>query len=42
MLALRNTVIGLMRYAGATNIAFACRRYAAQPLKALELIGIMV
>jgi len=42
MSALRNTVIGLMRYAGATNIASSCRRYAAQPLKALKLIGIMV
>jgi predicted transposase YbfD/YdcC len=42
MSALRNTVIGLLRYAGATNIASSCRRYAAQPLKALELIGIMV
>ena len=42
MSALRNTVIGLMRYAGESNIASACRRYAAQPLKALELIGIMV
>jgi predicted transposase YbfD/YdcC len=42
MSALRNTVIGLLRYAGESNIASACRRYAAQPLKALELIGIMV
>jgi predicted transposase YbfD/YdcC len=29
--ALRNTVIGLMRQAGHTNIAAACRRFAAQP-----------
>jgi hypothetical protein len=42
MASLRNTVIGLMRYARETNIASACRRYSAQPLKALELIGIMV
>jgi predicted transposase YbfD/YdcC len=42
MSALRNTVIGLLRYSGETNIAAACRRYAAQPLKALERIGIMV
>ena len=42
MSALRNTVIGLMRYAGEANIASACRRNAAQPSKALELIGIMV
>jgi predicted transposase YbfD/YdcC len=40
MSSLRNTVIGLLRYSGETNIASACRRYAAQPLKALELIGI--
>ena len=31
MAALRNTVIGLMRWAGYTNIAAACRRFAAQP-----------
>jgi hypothetical protein len=31
MAALRNTVIGLMRQAGHTNIAAACRRFAAQP-----------
>ena len=40
MAALRNTVIGLMRWAGYTNIAAACRRFAAQPALALELIGI--
>jgi predicted transposase YbfD/YdcC len=40
MSSLRNTVIGLLRYSGETNITSACRRYAAQPLKALELIGI--
>jgi predicted transposase YbfD/YdcC len=40
MAALRNTVIGLMRWAGYTNMAAACRRYAAQPQAALHLIGI--
>jgi len=40
MSALRNTVIGLMRYSGITNIASACRKFSAQPELALELIGI--
>jgi hypothetical protein len=40
MAALRNTVIGLMRWAGYTNIAAACRRCAAQPRVALHLLGI--
>jgi len=40
MAALRNTAIGLLRWAGHTNIAAACRRMAAQPAKALALIGI--
>jgi predicted transposase YbfD/YdcC len=40
MAALRNTAIGLMRSGGETNIAAACRRFAAQPWSALELIGI--
>lgn len=40
MAALRNTAIGLMRVAGETNIAAACRRFAAQPWAALALIGI--
>jgi predicted transposase YbfD/YdcC len=40
MAALRNTVIGLLRWAGHTNIAAACRRLAAQPAQALALIGI--
>ena len=31
MAAFRNTAIGLMRKAGDTNIAAACRRFAAQP-----------
>lgn len=42
MAALRNTVIGLMRWAGEANIAAACRRFAAQPGAALELIGIQI
>jgi len=40
MAALRNTAIGLLRYAGYSNIAAAGRRLAAQPLQALALIGI--
>lgn len=40
MAALRNTVIGLMRWAGYTNMAAACRRFAAQPRAALHRIGI--
>jgi len=40
MAALRNTAIGLMRVAGESNIAKACRRFAAQPWSALALIGI--
>src|SRR5262250_648842 len=40
MAALRNTVIGLMRWAGYTNMAAACRHFAAQPTAALRLIGI--
>jgi predicted transposase YbfD/YdcC len=40
MAAFRNTVIGLFRWAGYTNIAAACRRFAAQPALALDLIGI--
>jgi len=40
MAAIRNTVIGLMRGTGETNIAAACRRFAAQPWAALALIGI--
>ena len=38
--ALRNTAIGLLRWAGHTNIAAACRRLAAQPAQALALIGV--
>jgi predicted transposase YbfD/YdcC len=40
MAALRNTTIGLLRWAGHTHIAAACRRLAAQPAQALALIGI--
>jgi hypothetical protein len=40
MAALRNTAVGLLRWAGHTNIAAACRRLAAQPAQALALIGI--
>jgi hypothetical protein len=38
--AFRNTALGLIRQAGETNIAAACRRFAAQPWSALALIGI--
>jgi predicted transposase YbfD/YdcC len=40
MAALRNAVIGLMRWSGETNIAAAGRRFAAQPRSALALVGI--
>jgi len=30
-----------MRLAGATNIAAACRRYAAQPALALKAVGLV-
>jgi len=40
MTALRKTVIGLRRWAGATPMAAACRRFAAQPGFALALIGV--
>lgn len=40
MSTLRNTAIGLMRLAGESNIARACRKYAAQPWQALALIGL--
>jgi predicted transposase YbfD/YdcC len=42
MAALRNTAIGLLRYAGYANMAAAGRRLAAQPLQALALIGIVL
>jgi len=40
MAALHNTAIGLLRGTGATNIAAACRYYAAQPQAALALLGL--
>jgi predicted transposase YbfD/YdcC len=40
MATLRNTALGLLRWAGHTNIAAACRQLAAQPVQALALIGI--
>jgi predicted transposase YbfD/YdcC len=42
MAALRNTAIGLLRWAGHPNIAAACRQLAAQPAQALALIGIVL
>ena len=39
--ALRCAMIGLLRCAGATNIAAACRYYAAQPRDALTLLGLL-
>lgn len=38
--ACRNTVLGLLRRRGATNIAATCRRYAAQPAAALAAVGL--
>jgi predicted transposase YbfD/YdcC len=40
MACLRNTAIGMMRLIGETNIAAACRRFAARPWMALSLLGI--
>jgi predicted transposase YbfD/YdcC len=40
MAAVRAAAIGLLRAHGETNIARACRRNAAQPRRALALIGI--
>jgi hypothetical protein len=40
MAALRKTTIGVLRWAGHTNMAAACRQLAAQPAQALALIGI--
>jgi predicted transposase YbfD/YdcC len=42
MAGLRNTVIGLMRWAGYTKIVVVCRRFAAQPALALEIIDILL
>jgi hypothetical protein len=38
--AIRNLAIGLLRVAGETNIAAACRRFAAQPALACAAVGI--
>jgi len=40
MATLRNVVVGLLRQAGATNIAAALRHYSYKPAKALALLGI--
>ncbi len=42
MAGLRNTIIGLMRWAGYTKIVATCRRFAAQPALALEIIDILL
>lgn len=39
MAALRNVAIGLLRLLGATNIAAACRYYAARPDQVLAALG---
>jgi len=40
MASFRNVSIGLDRLAGFSNIAKACRHFAANPLEAMELIGV--
>jgi hypothetical protein len=40
MAALRNLTIGILRCAGATNLAAAGRSYAAHPDRALALLGL--
>jgi predicted transposase YbfD/YdcC len=40
MASLRNTAIGIMRLRGETNIAAACRKFAARPWTVLALIGV--
>jgi hypothetical protein len=42
MAALCHTAIGSMRWAGETHSTAACRRFADQPVLALELIGMQV
>ena len=42
MAAFRNTAIGLARSVGKTNIAAACREFAAKPTVAMALIGIRI
>jgi len=41
MATLRSTTIGVTRLHGATNIAAACRRDAAQPAHALAVLGLL-
>ena len=40
MAAWRNAAIGLLRLLGEPNIAAACRRFAAQPARALAALGL--
>jgi predicted transposase YbfD/YdcC len=40
MATVRNVVVGLLRQAGATNIAAALRHYSYKPAEALALLGI--
>jgi len=40
MAAFRNVTISLFRLLGWTNIAAACRRFAAQPQLALAAVGV--
>jgi hypothetical protein len=40
MTELRNTIIGLVRWMGHTNIATACRYLAARPRGAMKAVGI--
>jgi len=42
MASLRNVAVGLMRAAGHTNIAAACRRHAARPEEALALLSLSI
>ncbi len=42
MASLRNVAVGLMRWAGHVNIAAACRRHAAHPSEALNLLRLPV
>lgn len=42
MAAIRNTTIGLIRWAGFSNVAAATRYFAARPTQALGLLGIDV
>lgn len=40
MVSWRNAAIGLLRLLGEPNIAAACRRYTAQPARALAALGL--